>query len=131
MTRGAISAGAAGRGRRCAKVYGLIGLCAKKGSVVSGADACENAIRNGVDGIMILAGDSSGNTKQKFIRLSQDKGVEYIIFGSCSELGRRIGRGERSVMIINDRGLSREIRVLLGLVGAENGGAEFGKNQSL
>ena len=115
-----------GNNGRCAKIYGLIGLAAKKGSVVSGGYACEKALKYGEDGMVILAGDSSENTRERFGRLSRNKGKELIVFGSRSELGRRIGKGERSVMILTDRGLARGIRVLLGFAADENGGVKFG-----
>ena len=101
-------------------------MAAKKGSVVSGGNACERALKYGADGIMILAGDSSGNTRERFERLSRSKGMELIVFGSRSELGRYIGKGERSVAILTDRGLARGIRVLLGIAADENGGVKFG-----
>ena len=111
---------------RCAKVYGLLGLAAKKGVVVSGGNACERALKYTVGGIMILAADASGNTKAKFIRLSITKNIPYMVFGSRSELGRRVGTGERSVMVLTDQGFARAIRVLLGFSDDENGGVKFG-----
>ena len=109
----------------------MLGLAAKKGSAVSGGSVCERALRRGTGELLILSGDSSGNTKERFMRLSQVKGIEYIVFGGKSELGRRVGRGERSVIIITDRGLARGIRVLLGFASDKNGGVKFGKNQGL
>lgn len=112
---------------RCARIYGLLGLAAKKGSVISGSDACEGALKKGIGSLLILAGDSSANTKERFFRIVQkalpaDKTVEYVIFGNCFELGRRIGRGERSVMIVTDFGLSRGIFELLALPPENNTG---------
>ena len=109
----------------------MIGLAAKKGAVASGTEACERELRK-ISGeklkkrsecaLLILAGDSSKNTKDKFVRMSIDQGIEYIVFGTCSELGRRIGKGERSVMIVTDVGLARGIRRILEFVADENGG---------
>ena len=111
---------------RCGKVYGLLGLAAKKGAVVSGGNACERALKYDLCYIMLLASDASGNTKDKFVRLSRNYGIECILFGTRSELGRRVGTGERSVAIVTDKRLSREIRVLLGFSDDENGGVKFG-----
>jgi len=113
------------------KAYGLIGLAAKKGSVVSGWSACESELRKipkarqsgkGKRFLVLLAGDSANNTKEKFMKLSMDRGVDYIVFGSCSELGRHIGKGERSILIVTDEGLARGIHELLRFVADENGG---------
>ena len=112
-------------------MYGLIGLAAKKGSIISGWGACERALKKspgarvlpkGERGLLILAGDSALNTKEKFLRLSAGKRIDYLVFGSVAELGRRAGRGERSVIIVTDEGLARGIRELLGYVAEENGG---------
>ena len=131
MTKKGVS-GTGGAGCvRCVKTYNLLGLCAKKGSIISGGDACVNAIKKGASGLMILAGDSAGNTRDRFLRLTHGRDIQSMVFGSCSELGRRIGRGERSVMLVTDRGLKREICALLGIAVTENGGVEFGKNQGL
>jgi len=95
---------------RCSRVYGLLGLAAKKGSVVSGGDACARALKNGAGGLMILAGDASANTRERFMRLAYGKNTDYIIFGACRELGRRVGKSERSVIIVTDKGLADSIR---------------------
>ena len=109
----------------------MIGLAAKKGSIISGSSACERELKNasapymlkkGKRGLLILSGDSAMNTKDKFLRLSYSKGIDYLIFGSGNELGRRVGRGERSVMIVTDEGLARAIRDLFGHAAEENGG---------
>ena len=117
---------------RCMKVYGLLGLAAKKGSVISGWEACERSIKKGAGGILILAGDSAAGTKDKFLRLSSYHDIMFLVFGSRSELGRRTGKRERSVMIVTDINLARGIRELFGFTFDENnGGVEFGKNQGI
>jgi len=70
----------------------------------------------GAGGLLILAGDSSEGTKGHFKRLASDGGVGCIIFGSSFELGRRIGKGNRSVLIVKDAGFSRRILDILGIV---------------
>jgi predicted RNA-binding protein YlxR (DUF448 family)/ribosomal protein L7Ae-like RNA K-turn-binding protein len=113
------------------KAYGLLGLAAKKGSVISGGDACERALRGGSDGFLIVAEDASDNTKERFSRIVYGKGVERRIFGTCSELGKHTGKDERSVLIVTDQGIARGLALLMDGVAGENGGGKFGKNQSL
>ena len=117
------------------KIYGLIGIAAKKGSIISGWSACTRELQKMRTGgtyicddrtILILAGDSAANTKKEFSRLSFGKCIDCLVFGSCSELGRRIGKRERSVMIVNDKGLARGIRQLLCIEADDNGGVKFG-----
>jgi ribosomal protein L7Ae-like RNA K-turn-binding protein len=99
---------------RCNRVYGMLGLAAKKGSIVSGGSACERELKNGAGGLVIIAGDAAANTRERYIRLANNRKMDYLVFGACGELGRRIGRGERSVMIVTDRGLAFNICELLG-----------------
>jgi len=122
---------------RCARVYALIGFAAKKGSLVSGSAACEQAIRSGRKGLAVLSGDSSAGTRGKFAQLlaatgggqgtgqggeagngprsQPGSGPGYVVFGSSGELGRRAGKGGRSILLITDTGLSGGILELLGI----------------
>jgi len=100
-------------GNRSSGVYGLLGLAAKRGAVVSGQEACAKAIRNKVSGLMILAADSSANTRERFINLSNENGGDYAVFGSQSELGKRIGKADRSVLIVTDLNFARGISAIL------------------
>ena len=111
-----------GNNVRCMKIYGLLGLAARKGSVTSGSEACLHAIKNNAVGLLILAGDSAHNTRERFIRLSGDIGMGHIVFGSCSELGRRIGKEDRSVLLVTDNNLAHGIYTLLGIADGEKTG---------
>ena len=111
---------------KCEKVYGLLGLAAKKGAIVSGGSACERALKNDARYLMILAADASTNTRDKFLRYAWGKTAGHIIFGTRYELGRRVGMGVRSVVLVTDEGLARGICDLLGFSDDENGGVKFG-----
>ena len=107
---------------RCERVYGLLGLAAKKGSVVSGWEACERALKNGAGGLLILAGNSAAGTKERFRQLAYAGGNGAVVFGFGAEIGRRIGKGERSVLIVTDLNIERGIRVLLGITDGDKTG---------
>ena len=83
------------------KVYGLIGLAQKAGCVSSGEQACETAVRSGEEGVLILASDASKNTEKKFTDKCAFYKVPLIRMASKEELGRIIGKQERSVLFIN------------------------------
>lgn len=85
------------------KVMGLIGLAQKAGCVSSGEQACEMAVRSGNRGVMILAVDASKNTEKKFTDKCAYYNVPLIRLGSKEELGRTIGKQERSVLFINEK----------------------------
>jgi len=104
---------------RCARVYGLIGIAAKKGSLISGWKACENAVMAGRQGLLILSGDSSAGTKERFLQMIKGNGTDtktgLVVFGARGELGRRAGKGDRAILIITDTGLAESILKLLGI----------------
>jgi ribosomal protein L7Ae-like RNA K-turn-binding protein len=108
------------------KVYGMLGLAAKKGSAVSGREACERAIKSGVAGLLVLAGDCAANTKKELYRIADGSNVDGVVFGACSELGRRIGKKKRSAVVVTDVNLARGILLLLGIAVNEYGGVKFG-----
>ena len=78
----------------------MIGLAMKAGCVASGDFACENKVRSGERGVLVLAEDASKNTAKKF----QDKcayyGVPLITARTKEDLGKTIGKAERSVVFI-------------------------------
>jgi predicted RNA-binding protein YlxR (DUF448 family)/ribosomal protein L7Ae-like RNA K-turn-binding protein len=91
------------------RVYGSIGLAMKKGAVASGSDACESAARDGQASLIILASDASANIKHRFVRIAASHGIDCIEIGEKAELGRHIGKSERSALAILDRRLAQSI----------------------
>ena len=85
------------------KLLSMIGLSQKAGCAVSGEFSCEAAVRSAEGGVLILASDASKNTAKKF----NDKCVYYnvplIRMSSKTELGRAIGKEERSVVFISGK----------------------------
>jgi ribosomal protein L7Ae-like RNA K-turn-binding protein len=104
------------------KIYGMLGLAARKRSVISGWSACESARGCGPGSLMIIAGDCAAGTKEKFVRRAGALNIRHVIYGDRSELGRRIGRGDRSVAIVTEGDIARGICALFGFAAAENGG---------
>ena len=113
------------------KVYGLLGLAAKSGSVVSGGNTCERLLKGSKSQLVVLAEDASENTREKFLRLAAQKEIETRIFGTCDELGKYIGKEIRSVLIITDRSFAKRILELMDSALRKNGGGDIGKNQGL
>ncbi|MHB1485470.1 MAG: L7Ae/L30e/S12e/Gadd45 family ribosomal protein [Saccharofermentanales bacterium] len=94
---------------RTDRVLGLIGLATKAGKVMTGAQACETAIKNEKAGLVILAADASENTKVPITRLCGYKGVTLREFSDKESLGRYTGSPYRAVMIIKDPGFADKI----------------------
>ena len=82
------------------KVYSFIGIAAKAGAIRSGGSVCEDTLRRGSTGLLIVARDAAYNTKKKFLGLASKKGIESRLFGTCVGLGQYCGKSHRSVMLI-------------------------------
>ena len=113
------------------KVYGLLGLAAKSGAVVSGSGACERFLRKSTTPLVVVAEDSSVNTREKFQRAAKNREAEIRVFGTCDALGKYIGKESRSILIITDRGFAKSIMDLMDCALRKNGGGEIGENQGL
>lgn len=90
------------------RFYSLLGLCKRAGRVVSGAELCAKAAKEGA-ALLILAGDASDNTKTKFRRLCLNNNIKLIETGSISLLGHAVGKEKRSVVCVTDQGFARKL----------------------
>ena len=115
------------------KVFGMLGLAAKSGMVVSGSDICERLMAKSAQPLVVLATDASENTKNKFLSKAviKEKKTAVRIYGTCEELGKYIGKENRSILIITDRNFADCIMKLMDCASRENGGGDIGKNQGL
>ena len=92
---------------------GLIGLATKAGKTITGAQACETAIKNEKADLVILASDASENTKIPIIKLCRYKEIILRVFTDKENLGKHTGSQIRAIVIINDKGLANRILELI------------------
>ena len=85
------------------KFFSLLGLCQKAGKVISGSMLCEKSIRSGRAQLIVISNEASGATIKKFSSLSHVCQVPMIIAGTREQLGRAIGKYDRTVLVILDR----------------------------
>ncbi len=88
----------------------MIGIAMKAGKVASGEFAAEKAVKSGEGCLLILAEDASANTEKKFTNMAAWYQVPLVKFLPKTELGRIIGKGERSAVVITDSSLAEVIR---------------------
>lgn len=104
------------------KIYGLLGLCARAGKVVSGMDAvCDDLKRNKVK-LIIVAEDASEKSVSNIKYLADKKNVEVVVIGSILENSRAIGKENRAIIGIKDKNISNGIKKII------FGGEAFGEN---
>lgn len=92
------------------KAYGLLGISAKAGKVISGTDIVVEAIKNREVFLVIVAEDTSEKTK-KNIKFYCDKyQIEMYIYGNIFENSKAIGKQNRGIIAIKDENLSKAIK---------------------
>ena len=68
------------------KLASYLGLARRAGKVLSGYKTCAGTIGRGNIKLIILAEDTSQNTKDKFTALCERRGVPFKIYGSSEAL---------------------------------------------
>ena len=95
------------------KIYGILGIAAKAGRVISGFDSIEESAKKKQVNLIIVAKDTSEKT-QKEIRFICDKyEIPLIIFGSIEENSHAIGKKNRAIIGICDAGLASRFLELI------------------
>jgi Ribosomal protein HS6-type (S12/L30/L7a) len=95
------------------KILSILGLCMKAGLLSAGDASAENAIKNQNAKLVIVADDASANTKKKFYNSCEFYKVKMVYYGNKEELGKAVGKAERSVMAVCDDGFAKKLEGLL------------------
>lgn len=103
------------------KIYGLLGLCARAGNIVSGMDAVSDEIKRNKVKLLIIAEDASEKTISNIKFLADKKGIPIIIIGTIDENSKSIGKENRAIIGIKDKNISDGIKKIYG-------GEAFGEN---
>lgn len=88
---------------------GLIGLAARARKICFGADSVEDTIKKNKVKILLIAEDASKRTQEKFIKLSKEYKIRFIISGNIDELSKSIGKENKAIIGIEDINLAKEI----------------------
>lgn len=95
------------------KALSYLSISQKAGLVVTGEGACEKAISSGQAKLVIIASDASDNTKKKFLNKSLYYKIPNVVWGLRDEISRAIGKNNRPVAVIIDKGLADRILLFL------------------
>ena len=87
----------------------MLGSSAKSGSFVSGECSTEKAVKEGKACLVIVAGDSSDNTKTMFTNITDFYEFPRYIYSDKETLGHCIGKEFRASLAIVNEGLARSI----------------------
>ena len=92
------------------KVLSMIGLSTKAGKTVSGEFMTERETKSGRAALVIVAGDSSDNTKKKFRDMCEFYKVPIYFYEDKDTLGHAMGKEFRASLAILDEGFAKGIR---------------------
>lgn len=95
------------------RMLSLLGLAEKAGFVASGEFSTEKSVKEGKAFLVIVAEDSSENTKKMFRNMCTF--YEVPIFFKCekTELGHAIGKEFRASLAVNNEGMAKSIKKYL------------------
>lgn len=89
------------------KAIRYLSLAAKAGKLVSGADDCEQTVKKGKRGLLILACDAGSSTARRAGTLASDRVRLFPCRYTKSELSAAIGRASPvSLALVTDEGLA-------------------------
>lgn len=91
------------------KVYGLLGICAKAGEIVSGTDITIENIEKKKAKLVIVAEDCSEKTIKNMKFICEKNEVPIHIFGKIDDISKSIGKSNRGVIGIKNENLAKEI----------------------
>lgn len=91
------------------KALSMIGMAQKAGKVASGEFATEKAVKTGKAALVIVAEDSSDNTKKMFSNMCDFYKTPIYFFSDKEELGHAIGKQFRASLAIVDEGFRNTI----------------------
>ncbi|MCL2811664.1 MAG: ribosomal L7Ae/L30e/S12e/Gadd45 family protein [Clostridia bacterium] len=94
------------------KAWGMIGLCARAGQVVSGESGCEVAVRGGQAALVLLDGDAAPNLHKRFSDACAFRQVPLYML-EAGRLGQAIGKPERMVVAIKPGAMALKLQRLL------------------
>lgn len=95
------------------KILNLLGLAMRAGGIETGDEACMARIRSGKALLTVVAQDAGPNTKKKYHDKCRSYGVPIVEFASKHELGNALGKAERAVVVIANKGFADRILQLL------------------
>ncbi len=88
---------------------GLLSMAQRAGKVASGAYAVAQAMDAGRAVLLLVAEDASEATKREMTVKAEKCQVPMIVCLSKEELGQCLGRGERAVAVLLDKGFSKAL----------------------
>ena len=94
---------------KLSKALSMVSLATKAGKTVSGEFATEKAVKDASACLVIVAGDSSENTKKKFKNMCDFYEVPIYFYEDKDTLGHAMGKEFRASLAVIDYGFAKGI----------------------
>ncbi len=104
------------------KVYGLLGISAKAGKLISGTDLVLEQMQKKKVTLVIIAEDASEKTIKNMKYYCEKMNVELIVYGNIKDNSKSIGKNNRAIIGIIDKNLAESVKKVI------YGGEPVGKN---
>ena len=104
------------------QIYLFLGIAKKANRLVVGEGSCEINLRSGKTKLVIVAEDSSDNTKKKFIDMCNYRKIAIEHFCLKEKLGNYLGKGDIAVLCINDEGIAKKLQQMISNLSLKPGG---------
>lgn len=98
------------------KTRSMLGLCMRSGNCVSGDTQVEAAIRKGTAKLVIISGEASEKTIDKYAHLCESKHILIVSGPDKETLGRAIGKGNRTLVAITDTHWAKTMLKTMGVL---------------
>ncbi|MDR3348997.1 MAG: ribosomal L7Ae/L30e/S12e/Gadd45 family protein [Acidaminococcales bacterium] len=87
-----------------------LGMAQKAGKLASGDMAVRFSVKSGKAVLLLLAADISDNARKCFANLAVNVGLPVMTSGlDKHELGRAVGKGQRTAVAVLDKGFTKMI----------------------
>ncbi len=94
-------------------IYNMIGLAQKAGCIAAGETAVENAVKSGTVHLLIIASDASDSSRKHLRDMAVYRNIPNCVWGTKEDLGRSIGKAERSGVAVSNQGLALKIQAMI------------------
>ena len=92
------------------KILSMLGLAKRAKKICSGAPLCEKEIKQRRSELIIIAKDTSDNSKKAITDSCRYYSVKYFEYATMADLGKAVGAaGDRTVVSVNDKGFAKAL----------------------
>ncbi|PKR78662.1 50S ribosomal protein L7ae [Halalkalibacillus sediminis] len=96
------------------KHFNILGLAYRARKIALGEDLILQAIRSKEAKLVVIASDSSENTKKKLTDKCKSYQVPYHLIDNREKLSRALGKDDRVAVAVLDQGFAKKLEQLLG-----------------